>query len=61
LIWLKMWQPLGVKVITLRAKALGRQLALAPIGTPTMLGRQRLLRLHVADDPIDLSTMGALP
>ena len=44
-------------VAIFRLKAIGRQLALAPIGTPPMLGRQRLACLQLQDDLVDLGAI----
>ena len=47
----------AIEVITFRAKAARGQLALTPVGPALMLHCQRLMRLHVPDDLIDLSTI----
>lgn len=52
-----MSQPCAIDRLAFRAKALGLHLGFAPLGTPPMLNRQRLARLDIQDDPIDLGAI----
>jgi hypothetical protein len=52
-----MWQARGIAVVTFGSKAPGHQLALAPLCTPLAFGRQRLVRLELPDDLVDLGAV----